>query len=226
MVRRFISVLCLVIGSLVFATAAQADTTNIIEPNQEPPTAENGFQAATCTTDTPKCSPESPDSQFFTQAAGHPPVGYTQYTIRHGEVNGGPFGTLKPIEAPEEGRTIKTLRVDLPPGLTVNPEATPRCPLSSFENKVGEFTVPACSPESAVGKEEVTLVVNTPGVVPAGPPGVFLPVGFVIPPDEAKGTKVNVYNLEPKPGEPALFGFVVAGKEVVFLETEVAWEND
>ena len=35
-----------------------------------------------------------------------------------------------------------------------------------------------------------------------------------------------VYNLEPKDGEPALFGFVVAGEEVVFLETEVAWEGD
>src|SRR5689334_7247293 len=130
MVRRFVAVLTLVVGTLSLAAVAQADTTNIIEPNQEPPTAKNGFQAATCTTDEPKCSPESPDSQFFTQAAGHPPVGYTQYIIRHGEANGGPFGTLKPIEPPEEGRTIKTLRVDLPPGLTVNPNAAPKCPLS------------------------------------------------------------------------------------------------
>jgi hypothetical protein len=223
-------------AALVLPVLAQADTTNIIEPNESPPTAENGFQAITCTEDEPspgvKCSPETPEI-FYTQAAGHPPVGFTQYIIRHGEVNGGPFGTLKPIEPPEEDRTIKTLRVDLPPGLTVNPEATPRCPIASFETKVenppgsGEFVhAPQCDPASQVGVEEVTLVVNTPGAVPSGVPGVFLPVGTVVPPNPALGTKVPVYNLQPKPGEPALFGFVVAGKEVVFLETEVAWQSD
>jgi hypothetical protein len=207
---------------------ASADTGNIIEPQNEPPTAKNGFQAITCTADEPtKCSPETP-GQFFTQAGGHPPVGFTQYIIRHGEANGGPFGTLMPIEEPEEGRTIKTLRVDLPPGLTVNPNATPKCSLAEFETKVGENTVPACSPASAVGREEVTLAVNTANAVPApgAPAGTFLPVGFVIPPSAASGTNIPVYNLQPKAGEPALFGFVAAGKEVVFLETEVAWQND
>jgi hypothetical protein len=48
----------------------------------------------------------------------------------------------------------------------------------------------------------------------------------VVPPNPALGTKVAVYNLEPKPGEPALFGFVVAGEEVVYLETDVSWESD
>src|SRR5207253_4759445 len=45
-------------------------------------------------------------------------------------------------------------------------------------------------------------------------------------PDPAKGTKVPVYNLEPEEGEPARFGFVIAFSKVVYLETEVAWEND
>ena len=48
----------------------------------------------------------------------------------------------------------------------------------------------------------------------------------MIAPDPAKGTKVPVYNLEPEPGEPARFGFVIAVSKVVFLETEVAWESD
>lgn len=72
----------------------------------------------------------------------------------------------------------------------------------------------------------MTLVVNTAGVVPSGIPGVFLPKGFVIPPDPAKGTKAKVFNLEPKEGEPAHFGFVIAFTKVIFLDTEVAWEND
>ncbi|HET9198501.1 MAG TPA: hypothetical protein VFN92_09645 [Solirubrobacterales bacterium] len=220
--------------------AAQAAyTENIIESQEEALEKENGFQAGTCyenfeDEDPAKepCSGETPDL-FFTQAGGHPPIGFTQYIIRHGEVTGTPFGTLKPIEEPIPNRTIKTLRVDLPPGLTVNPQATPHCSEADFE-AIGEIPgsggtmgrVPACSKDTQVGVEEVTLVVNTEGVVPAGPPGVFLPKGFVIQPDPTKGTKVPVYNLEPKEGEPARFGFVVAFSKVVYLETEVAWEND
>lgn len=232
MVRRSIAVLMLCMGALfAVPVLAQADTGDIIEKQNEPPTAADGFQAITCTTDVPQCSPQSPSPQFFTQAGGHPPVGFTQYIIKHGEINAGPLGILKPIEVPQEDRTIKTLRVDLPPGLTVNPEATPRCSLDDFLNEVAPETfVPACAPTTQVGEEEVTLVVNTAGVVPAPSPpfpaGTFLPVGFVIPPDPAKGTKIAVYNLEPNKGEPALFGFVAAGKEVVFLKTEVAWQND
>ena len=228
MVRRSIAVLCLCLGAMfALSGMALADTGEIIEPQNEPPTAENGFQAITCKTDEPKCSPATP-GQFFTQAGGHPQVGFTQYIIRHTEIKGTPFGTLKPIEMPEEGRTIKTLRVDLPPGLTVNPNAAPKCSIADFETKQGENTVPNCPAGSAVGEEEVTLVVNTANAVPApgAPEGTFLPVGFVIPPSAASGTKIPVYNLQPKAGEPALFGFVAAGKEVVYLETEVAWQND
>lgn len=235
MVRRLIAVAVLALGVAFAVPVAQADTGDIIEPQFEPPNAaKSGFQALTCKEDEPLpeptvfCTPET-ESRFFIQAGGHPEMGFTQYIIQHGE-EASPFGTLMPIKEPIEGRTIKTLRVDLPPGLTVNPEATPRCSLAAFETKVGENTVPACDPKTIIGREEVTLVVNTPGVVPAPsppfPPGTFLPVGFVIKPSKASGTNVDVYNLEPKEGEPALFGFVVAGKEIVFLTTDAAWESD
>lgn len=237
MVRRLIAafVAVLAFGAVIAVPAAQADTQDIIEPQFGPPNADkSGFQAGTCIEDEPLpeptvfCSPETKE-RWFTQAGGHPPMGFTQYIIRHGE-EPSPFGTLMPIEEPIEGRTIKTLRVDLPPGLTVNPEATPRCPLAQFENKVGENTVPACDPSTIIGREEVTLVVNTAGAVPAPsppfPPGTFLPKGFVIKPSQSSGTNVPVYNLEPREGEPARFGFVIGGKEVVFLTTDVAWESD
>jgi hypothetical protein len=227
--------------ALLAIPAAQADTGNIIEAQNEPPTAKDGWQAGTCTTDEPvggepkiKCSPQTPGA-FFKTAAGHPPIGFTQYIIQHEESTGKvePAGIeipTSPLKEPEEDRDIKTLRVDLPPGLTVNPNATPRCSLADFENKVGELHVPLCGEGSIVGREEVTLVTNVGGVVPAPsppfPPGNTLPKGTVIAPSEATGTKVPVYNLEPKAGEPALFGFVVAGKEVVFLETEVEWQSD
>jgi hypothetical protein len=240
MVRRFIALA--VMAFFAFSVpAAFADTGDIIEPQHNPPTAEDGFQAGTCTTDEPtKCSPETP-GQFYKQAAGHPPIGFTQYIIQHvngeGEVTeaGGAKIPTSEIKEPRLNRDIKTLRVDLPPGLTVNPEATPRCSIADFERKLEvspgvEKNVPNCSPLSAVGREEVTLVTTIGGVVPAPSPPFAptskLPKGTVIAPSESSGTKVPVYNLEPKPGEPALFGFVVAGEEVVYLETEVSWQND
>jgi hypothetical protein len=234
MARRSIALLLTCLGVLwALPALAVADTGDIIEPQDE--TAEAGFQAGTCTENKEAappnklCSVDTPDI-FFNKAGGHPPVGFTQYIIKHGEELDPTFGLLKPVEEPLADRTIKTLRVDLPPGLTVNPQATPKCPLALFQNKVGENHVPLCPKETIVGQEEVTLVVNTAGVVPAPTPpfpaGTFLPKGFVLAPSKATGTIVNVFNLEPSPGEPALFGFVVAGKEEVFLETEVAWESD
>lgn len=231
---RRLTVIALAVLGLVFAASAQADTGDIVEPQNEPPNATDGWQAANCTTDEPEagkhCSPSNP--AYFTQAGGHPVIGFTQYIIRHGEADGGPFGTLNPIEEPEERRSIKTLKVDIPPGVTVNPNATPsRCSLAEFERKLevkpGEFKiVPACDPSTKTGYEEVTLVTNEalPVEIPPFPAGT--PKGFVIPPNEALGTKVPVYNLQPHAGEPALFGFVIAGAEKVFLKTEVSWESD
>jgi hypothetical protein len=215
---------------------AQADTGNIIEPNTKPATEKDGWQAATCNADEPtKCSPNNPD--YFVEAGGHPPIGFTQYTIQTEESTGKiePAGITIPTTPIKGGlaglpdRDIKTLRVDLPPGLTVNPQATPRCTIEDFENEVAPKTfVPNCEEGMRVGTEEVTLVTTVGGVVPAPEPfaGNTLPAGAVVPPSEANRTKVPVYNLVPKAGEPALFGFVVAAKEVVYLETDVSWESD
>jgi hypothetical protein len=248
MTKRLLALLLMCLGVLAaLPVSAQANTRDIIEPQHEPPTAADGFQAGTCTTDEPepgkKCSPETPGA-FFKKAGGHPPVGFTQYIIKH--KNGKGFITVEgtpifeipvsEIEEPRIKRDIKTLRVDLPPGLTVNPNATPKCSVEEFK-AIGEIPgsggalghVPTCAPTSIVGKEEVTLVTTVGGVVPAGEPfpaNARLPKGTVIPPSAGSGTVVPVYNLQPKEGEPALFGFVVAAKEVVLLETDVAWQSD
>ncbi len=238
MARRSLIAIAVMAFFAVFAVpAVHADTGNIVEPQGQTPETKNGFQAGTCFSDEPtKCSSETPEL-FFTQAGGHPPIGFTQYIIRHSTVVP---DVVEPVEEdpsdvpPYADRTVKTLRVDLPPGLTVNPQATEKCSRAAFETKVetepGKFVqIPNCPKGSIVGREEVTLVVNTANAVPVpppAPPGTFLPKGFVIAPDPAKGTKVPVYNIEPDPGEPARFGFVIAFQRVVFLETEVAWEND
>jgi len=219
---------------------AQADTQNIIEPQHNPPTAADGWQAGTCEEDAPPifCSPETPE-RFFTKAGGHPPMGFTQYIIQHEPVTplpSPPFppgSALAPIKEPVEGHTIRTLRADLPPGLTVNPQATPHCSLADFERiveaKPGVFIhLPGCDPSTIVGRDEVTLVTNENEVEisPEKLPGVKVPKGFVVPPSAETGTKVPVYNLEPHEGEPALLGFVVGFKELIFLKTDVSWESD
>jgi hypothetical protein len=208
----------------LFAVPAVADTRDIIEPQNE--TAGQGFQAGTCLANEeigppPKeCSVETPNL-FFKVAGGHPPIGFTQYIIQHETV-----GPLNKIIEPIANRSIKTLRVDLPPGLTVNPEATvSRCPLASFLNSPspGVFE-PTCAEETKVGEERVTMSANKEPTEVA--PTVFVPKGFTLPPSEAQGTKVAVYNLVPKEGEPAKFGFVIGKRAPIFLETEVAWESD
>lgn len=212
MVRRLLTAAMVTAIAALAAPVASADTGNIIEKQNVPHSAKDGWQASVCTTETPKCSPETP-GQIFNQAGGHPPFAFTQYIVKH---NTFVEGVLE-----EPVGVIKTLRVDLPPGLIVNPQATPQCALSDFEK-----TPIGCSPETKVGREEVTVALSTEIPNPTPPPAT-LPKNFVIAPNEPQKTLVPLYNLVPKEGEPALFGFKVgAGETKVFLTTEVAWESD
>ena len=181
---------------LALPAAASADTGDIIAPQNNPPSAQDGWQAGTCITDLPECTPQTPDL-FYTQAAGHPNVGLTQFIVKNEPFLGLP-GTQEPVGI------LKTLRVELPVGLSVNPQATPQCELGSFE----AGTCAASAPGSQVGTSAVTAAV-------AGLPAPALD-GL---------TKVPVYNLVPKEGQPARFGFKILTEEV-FLEADVDWSGD
>jgi hypothetical protein len=132
-----------------------------------------------------------------------------------------PFGMTQFIVRHEEGGLpgdpheepevdLDHLRVDLPVGLSVNPGAVPQC---------GAVHPGECGASSKVGESWVTV----------SPEGIPL-----TPPIEVKA---SVYNLVPKPGQPARFGFTVeaipipvlggvAPPQDVFLEADVAWESD
>ena len=180
------------------APPASASTGDIIAPSKtSEPVADSGWQAGTCNAEPPEpgaqvCSVETP-SQFFETAGAHPNWGFTQFIVRNGPPGKTPVGELK------------TVRVDLPVGLSVNPSATIRCPLTVFEAGAS-----GCPPESVVGKSQVT--VSLP------------PLGISAPPT-APATEVSVYNVEPKPGESARFGLELAGNEV-FLEGDIDWSGD
>jgi hypothetical protein len=256
MAKRSLAVLVLCLGALTLSLSATAvaDTGDVIEPQHEPPTPADGFQAGTCYENQvgevpetpiptkpvdpskPFCSSATPEI-FFTQAGGHPPFGFDQYIVRHETVVPGVVEPL--VEDPSdplpfEDRVLKTERVDLPPGFTENPQSSPACSQEDFE-AIGEIPgsggkmghVPKCSEDTIVGREEVWLVVNTANAVPnPGDPTKFLPKGFVIAPTPAQGTRVAVYNLEPNEGEPARLGFYIAFSKKIELKGDVAWESD
>jgi hypothetical protein len=210
MAKRSLALLICLGALLAMPVMAQADTPDIIAPQNDPSTAADGWQAGTC--NEIECTPESPDAAFFTQAGGHPPFAFTQYTVKQETVEVG--GTPREIPVGSVGR----LRVDLPPGLTVNPQATPtRCKMSEFDTPTGPAELPGCPASTQVGVEKIWLkVIEGPGtgVVVAPIPGV---------------TEVPVYNLEPEFGEPAKFGFKAGKpgeKSSVFLRADVAWESD
>ncbi len=199
--RSFAAVVAVVAGVAVWASVAVADTAGIIAPSDPThPSKSSGWQAGTCKAEPPEagaslCSIATPE-QFFDTAGAHPNWGFTQFIIKHNA----------PGETPVD--ELKTVRVDLPVGLSVNPGATERCPLAVFESGAGNCA--SGYPESEVGKSQVTASLP--------------PLGIPVPPT-ASLTEVPVYNVEPKQGEPARFGLELAGNEV-FLEGAVNWSGD
>jgi hypothetical protein len=187
----------LALAAAFLAPAASADTNAIIAPSDpDNPQPDSGWQAGTCNFDTPTCNVDSPSAQFFETAAGHPPVGFTQFIVEHQQSPLPP-----PVGGPEEPvGSLKTVRVDLPPGLTVNPQATEQCTQAEFEGD------PASScPGAAVGTSIVTgSVLGHPSPLPL---------------------TATVYNIVPPHGEPARFGFHLAGNNI-YLRADVAWESD
>ena len=169
----------------------------MFSPQNNPPNSTDGWQAGTC--NNPLCAPDGPKADFYETAAGHPPFGITQFIVRH--------KTELLHEEPEVD--MRTLRVDLPVGLSVNPGATPQCELQAGQHP----DVLTCPGSSKVGDSLVTVSPEAP-VVP--------PITLSVP----------VFNLKPQFGQPARFGFSVINPVLteppsdIYLEADVAWESD
>jgi hypothetical protein len=87
---------------------------------------------------------------------------------------------------PEEN--IKDVEVALPPGMIGNPTVTPKCANADLANA----GIPICSPNSQVGVASLTF--NLFGEVNQG--------------------HFPIFNIEPPPGVPAEFGFIVVGTPI------------
>ncbi|MGH2879951.1 MAG: hypothetical protein ACRDK4_10155 [Solirubrobacteraceae bacterium] len=142
------------------------------------------WEAGTCTA--PECS-ISNESEFYRQAAGHPPDGITDFR----------FNTTGSAGSEEPEGNVKEVRVDIPPGLSVNPFATPfQCTLEQLEKT-------ACPPESQVGEVKLTAHLNLVELLGH-------PVGATITPPNTP-----VYNMVPPFGHPLEAAFKVALFETV-----------
>jgi hypothetical protein len=177
----------LIIGAVLIAIAAFA------------PSSSNGFavrkwEAGTCKE--AGCSDGGPSSAFYTQAAGHPNFGITDFAFAYKEV---------PLNAKEPEGKVRDVRVDLPPGMAVNPEAVAQC----SEAQLQESKCPAAS---EVGEDEATGTATL---------GAKLTVT----------EKFHVYNMQRKPGQPARFGVeikvpLLGIDDQSYLEGGISWYHE
>jgi hypothetical protein len=123
--------------------------------------------------------------QGYTQAAGHPSWGITDFKVST-------VGTF-PNEAPTG--IVKHVRTDVGPGVSTNPEAMAQCSMEEFGNKeaipnTGFYPKPACAEagpkDTVIGVNYVTIYAG-PGGVSKSPEISDLPL---------KGTAYNVTPAE------------------------------
>jgi hypothetical protein len=148
-----------------------------------------------------------PDGQPATAAGSHPYQWVTSFAINTA-IFVNPAEPTNPVVAPASG-DVKDTRVTLPPGLTGNPTAIPRCSNKDFQTtsgivppEGGFYGVNACPPDTAVGMVIVQEVEGLSGSLP-----------------------VPLYNVEPSPGEPLKLGFQIANIPF-FIDTEARPEDN
>ncbi len=139
----------------------------------------------------------SPDVQ-----AGSHPYQLTTTFFLNGPERGQPLGKPEELLLQDD---LKDTRVELPPGLVGNPDATPRCNYQVFI-----ATRFSCSDDTAVGYVTTffrTFNTNTQKV-------------------ELFYTTNPIYNIQPPPGVAAEFGFLAKGLLPVFLDVSVRTGGD
>jgi hypothetical protein len=203
----------------VAAAALSALAVAVAGPTKADAFGVSKWEAGSCTDSS--CTDSTP-SFFYTQAAGHPNFGITDFRFASEESSGLAGKVYRPIGH------VADVRVDLPPGLSVNPEATPTCSEAEIEAKEAR-----CPPASQVGEDEATGTVDATEEVLKllGLPKLGL--GILSTPITVT-EKFPVYNMERKPGEAARFGVEVNSltvsllglESVIYLEGGLSWYHE
>ena len=150
----------------------------------------DSFEVAACMTTS--CSYFGPLEEFFAQAGASPPYLLASFGLTSDE----PYPRLDRDYVVPTG-VLRELRLDLPPGLSIDPQAVPRCPLATFEQH-------ECPSDTAVGFSRAVALQVAPEV-----------------------QRATVYNVEPLDGVPAELGFIVAAvKAPVAIEGGLSWHRE
>jgi hypothetical protein len=188
------------LGAAIFAPASQANLAITkwqaltCKENKDlpatPPYAvpEPGYES-TLPAPTEQCT-SATNAKWFTQAAGHPNFGITDFRLATAphpptEAGGFPLGFIKEIV------------VNTPEGLSVNPEAAPKCTIALL-------VLNKCPENTQVGTNYLTVAAQSPnaeGKCLGGPPGECLQARVAL----------RVYNLVPFDGHPSMVGFLTEG---------------
>lgn len=140
----------------------------------EPPLEQSGEQCL-----------ETTEEKWATQAAGHPTFGITDLTLN--------TLTGPGAEGFPDG-FVKDIIVETPEGLSVNPEAAPKCTLEQIE----ETNPLETCPQAIVGTSYLTAATEAPGAE-------------CIPKCEQKRVAVPVFNVVPFFGHPSMVAFPTTG---------------
>ena len=186
-----------VVGTVVAVPSAQGaigianwESLTCTENSDTPAVGEPPITGAPPLAVDPEQCTEATTGKHYTQAAGHPPFGITDFTLNT-------YATPGAEGFPEA--FVKTIVVDTPEGLSVNPEAVPQCTIKQLEDS-------ECSPASQVGVNYLTVAGQSP---PCTAPiaGKCVNARVALP----------VYNLVPKDGVPSMVGFQTSFLHEVYI---------
>lgn len=200
MAKRSFALLLMCLGALLMVSSASAAPITITkwesltckEDNELPVTPgvpEPGYES-TLPTPPEQCT-GADLTKLYTQAAGHPNYGITDFRIATYPAIAGVGGFPTSF--------VKDIVVNTPEGLSVNPQAAPECEVKVFEEG-------KCSAESIVGWNYLTVAAQSPDGTthkcePTAVPGECLQARVKLP----------VYNLIPFEGHPSMVGFLTKG---------------
>ncbi len=137
------------------------------------------------------------------QAGSHPYEFTTRIALNESEEIA---GTLPPHNYLPAGGGPRDVRVQLPPGFSGNPNATPKC---SYH----QFSLQGCPDDTAVGEANVGIGVST-GYEKLTEPGAFL--------DQVQYQTSPVYNVEPPGGVVLELGFYAKELSPVLVDASVS----
>jgi hypothetical protein len=138
------SFLALLVGVLVAVAAPAAQAVPGVE----------SFFASNCKVNTCKKVPpaeekEKAELEGFTQAAGHPNFGITDFKVNTTGV--------APKLVPDGN--VSHIRTDVAPGVSTNPESVPKCTMAEFGTEVAPnfFLAPTCKAETEIGVNKAVV---------------------------------------------------------------------